>query len=138
VIVRRPRKQLSQINVVPLIDVVLVLLIVFMITAPFINPGQVELPRMSRTQAAPLSPIEVTVEADGALSLRDGEQPGPARAMSHAELAAYVEQRQKIMPDQPVVIAGDKSVRYERIMEVMNLMQNLKVKRVGLLARQES
>lgn len=135
---RRARRQLSQINVVPLIDVVLVLLIVFMITAPFINPGQVELPSLNRTQAAPLSPIEITVSADGGWMLRDGETPDPARKVSRAELAAYVERRQKVAPEQPVVIAGDKSVRYERVMEVMNLMQNLRVKRVGLLARQES
>ena len=68
---RRPRKQMNQINVVPYIDVMLVLLIIFMITAPLINPGQVELPSVAKSQSVPVEPIEVTIRADGKLRLRD-------------------------------------------------------------------
>lgn len=132
---RRPRKQMNQINVVPYIDVMLVLLIIFMITAPLINPGQVELPSVAKSQSVPVEPIEVTIRADGKLRLRDRATGGADNAVTRAELADIINEKQRANPDQPVVIAADKNVRYEEVMKIMSLMQQNHVKRLGLLAK---
>ena len=132
---RRPRKQMNQINVVPYIDVMLVLLIIFMITAPMINPGQVELPSVAKSQSVPVEPIEVTIRADGTLRLRDRAAGGSDSVVTRAELAGLINEKQQANPDQPVVIAADKSVRYEEVMKIMSLMQKNHVKRLGLLAK---
>lgn len=132
---RRPRKQINQINVVPYIDVMLVLLIIFMITAPLINPGQVELPSVAKSQSVPVEPIEVTIRADGKLRLRDRATGSADNAVTRSELADIINEKQRANPDQPVVIAADKNVRYEEVMKVMSLMQQNHVKRLGLLAK---
>ena len=132
---RRPRKQMNQINVVPYIDVMLVLLIIFMITAPMINPGQVELPSVAKSQSVPVEPIEVTIRADGTLRLRDRATGGSYNVVTRAELAGIINEKQQANPEQPLVIAADKSVRYEEVMKIMSLMQQNHVKRLGLLAK---
>ncbi|HYP67462.1 MAG TPA: ExbD/TolR family protein [Thiobacillaceae bacterium] len=131
----RVRKQVAQINVVPLIDVMLVLLVVFMITAPFINPGQVELPSVGKTASAPNLPIEVTLKEDGGLSVKDRGGNSPERSISQAELGAVVKSIQRQRPDAPVVIAADKNVRYEAVMNLMTALQQARVARIGLLAK---
>ena len=133
---RRPRKQMNNINVVPYIDVMLVLLVIFMITAPLVNPGQVELPSVAKAQAVPVEPLEVIVHADGKLRLRDHSQAGGApRSVSRDELVRAIQESQQQNPDQPVVISADKNVRYEKVMDIMSLMQQNHVKRLGLLAK---
>lgn len=131
---RRQRKQLNQINVVPYIDVMLVLLVIFMVTAPMINPGQVDLPSVAKSQTIALQPLQVTIRADGSLRVRDQSQSGEDETVSQRELLSLIQQKQADKPDQPVVIAADKNVRYEAVMKVMSLMQQNQVKRVGLLA----
>ena len=131
---RRPRKQMNQINVVPYIDVMLVLLVIFMVTAPMINPGQVDLPSVAKTQTVAVQPLQVTIRANGDLRVRDQSHAGDEQSVSQDELLALIRQKQVDQPDQPVVIAADKNVRYEAVMKVMNLMQQNQVKRVGLLA----
>ncbi|HAN57211.1 MAG TPA: protein TolR, partial [Betaproteobacteria bacterium] len=109
---RRPRKQMNNINVVPYIDVMLVLLVIFMITAPLVNPGQVELPSVAKAQAVPVEPLEVIIYADGKLRLRDRSQAGGApRSVSRDELVGVIQESQQQNPDQPVVISADKNVR---------------------------
>jgi biopolymer transport protein TolR len=132
---RRPRKAMNNINVVPYIDVMLVLLVIFMITAPLVNPGQVELPSVAKTQSVPVEPLEVSIRADGELRLRDRSTAGQPRMVSRDELIAAVQAAQQQNPDQPVVISADKSVRYEKVMDIMSLMQQNNVKRLGLLAK---
>ncbi|MGA7950500.1 MAG: ExbD/TolR family protein [Thiobacillaceae bacterium] len=131
----RVRKQIAQINVVPLIDVMLVLLVVFMITAPFINPGQVELPSVGKTASAPNLPIEVTLKEDGGLSVKDRGGNNLEQSISQAELGAMVKGIQRRRPDTPVVIAADKNVRYEAVMNLMTALQQAQVARIGLLAK---
>ncbi len=131
---RRPRKQMNQINVVPYIDVMLVLLIIFMVTAPMANPGQVDLPSVAKTQTMAVQPLQVTIRADGELRVRDQAHAGDEQTVSQDELLALIRQKQVDQPEQPVVIAADKSVRYEAVMKVMSLLQQNQVKRVGLLA----
>lgn len=130
----RVRKQIANINVVPLIDVMLVLLVVFMITAPFINPGQVELPSVSKTATTPNQPLEVMIKASGALVLRNRAGDKDEYPVSSANLAAEVKRMLQANPDQPVVISADKSVRYEEVMNAMSALQAAQVSRIGLLA----
>ncbi len=131
----RIRKQVASINVVPLIDVMLVLLVVFMITAPFINPGQVELPSVSRTAATPSLPLEVMIKSDGQIVLRDRADGNVEWPVSPDSLSGEVRRVLAARPDQPVVISADKSVRYEKVMNAMSVLQSAQVKKIGLLAK---
>ncbi len=132
---RRPRKQMNNINVVPYIDVMLVLLVIFMVTAPMVNPGQVDLPSVAKTQTVALQPLQITIRADGELRVHDQAQiNSDEQTVDKTELVNVIRQKQVDHPDQAVVIAADKSVRYEEVMKIMSLMQQNQVKRVGLLA----
>jgi len=129
----RARRAMSEINVVPYIDVMLVLLVIFMITAPLVNPGVVDLPSLGKSTQPPEAPLEVVIKADASLLLR--EHGNADRAVSTAELVAALQQKQKTHPDQAVVIAGDKDVRYEEVLKVMDELQKQSVHRVGLLVK---
>ncbi|BBO99951.1 protein TolR [Sulfuriferula nivalis] len=132
---RRPRKQMNNINVVPYIDVMLVLLVIFMVTAPMVNPGQVDLPSVAKTQTVALQPLQITIHANGELRVHDQAQANSdEQTVDNTELVNVIRQKQADHPDQAVVIAADKNVRYEDVMKIMSLMQQNQVKRVGLLA----
>ena len=131
---RRPRKSINQINVVPYIDVMLVLLVIFMITAPLINPGMVELPTVGRELTAPAAPLEVSLRTDHSVWLREGAATTTLR-VSRDELVARLKDRQTKNPDQAVVIAADKAVRYEDVISLLDLLQQRGVRKVGLLVR---
>ncbi|MBA4143322.1 MAG: protein TolR [Nitrosospira sp.] len=126
---------MNEINVVPYIDVMLVLLVIFMITAPLISPGQIELPQVGKSLAPPVAPLEVIIKADGSLRLHDRSGTGGELQISREELVEAVKRQQTLNTEQPVVIAGDKSVRYEEVMNVMDILQQQQVRKVGLLAR---
>ncbi len=132
---RRARKSINQINVVPYIDVMLVLLVIFMVTAPLVNPGEIELPSVGAKLTAPAQPLEVTLRTDRTLWLRDQQAVGPAVQLTRDELVARIRAKQTKFPDQPVVIAADRSARYEDVLGVLDLLQRNGAKRVGLLAR---
>jgi biopolymer transport protein TolR len=132
----RQRRLMNQINVVPYIDVMLVLLVIFMVTAPLVNPGVVDLPSVGKSAQPPAAPLEVVIRSDGSLMLRQRDKgAGDERRVSGAELVAALQKLQAANPDQPVVIAADKDVRYEAVMKVMDDLQRSNVKRVGLLVR---
>ena len=135
---RSGRRLMNQINVVPYVDVMLVLLVIFMITAPLINPGQVELPSISKTSDPPTQPMEVSIRTDGTLWLRDRARSMEERRVSRNQLIAAIRQKQKQSPEQAVVIAADKDVRYESVLEVMDMLQQNQVRKVGLLAKPRS
>ena len=126
---------MNQINVVPYIDVMLVLLVIFMVTAPFINPSQVDLPSIAKSSQAPATPLEVMIRADGSLLVRDRAEAGEGESIPETALAGTVRAMLKSQPDRPVVISADKSVRYESVMRVMDSLQRLGVARVGLLVK---
>jgi biopolymer transport protein TolR len=132
---RSGRRLMNQVNVVPYIDVMLVLLVIFMVTAPLINPGQIELPSVGRASEPPLQPMEVLIASDGALMLRDRAVSMQERRVTRDELLAAIRAKQKKAPDQAVVIAADKDVRYEAVLEVMDMLQRNQVSKVGLLAK---
>lgn len=135
---RSSRRLMNQINVVPYIDVMLVLLVIFMVTAPLINPGQVELPSIGKTSNPPVAPLEVSVHTDQTLWLRDRAVGMDERKITRNELVAAVRQKQAKNPEQAVVISADKDVRYESVLEVMDVLQQNQVAKVGLLAKPRS
>jgi biopolymer transport protein TolR len=126
---------MNQINVVPYIDVMLVLLVIFMVTAPLVNPGEIELPSVGTKLVAPAQPMEVTLKTDGTLLLRDQQAGGSVLTVSRDELVARIRAKQAKLPDQPVVIAADRAARYEDVLGVLDLLQRNGVRKVGLLAR---
>ena len=132
---RRQRKLMNQINVVPYIDVMLVLLIIFMITAPLINPGQIELPQVGQALKPPVAPLEISIKEDKRLLLRDREAAQKEREISRDDLVQAVKEKQEKNPEQAVVIAADKNVRYEEVLNVMDILQQNQVKKIGLLAK---
>jgi biopolymer transport protein TolR len=133
------RRMMADINVVPYIDVMLVLVVILMVSAPFVNPSLVELPSVGKSTRAPDAPLEVIVKADGSLLLRD-RSPGAATggqavSVELDQLIATVKSRQKSKPDTPVVVAGDKKARYESITRVLDALYKNEVRRVGLVVK---
>ena len=125
----RKRRMMNQINVVPYIDVTLVLLVIFMVTAPMTNPGVVELPGAGQSLNQPkLPPVIVTVKKDGKAEM-DG------KAMQRDELLAVIKAQLAKSPERSVVIAADKNVKYEDVIGVMDMLKTNKVDKVGLLLK---
>ncbi|MBI4754044.1 MAG: protein TolR [Betaproteobacteria bacterium] len=131
----RQRRLMNQINVVPYIDVMLVLLVIFMVTAPMIQTGNIDLPSVGKSAQPPSAPIEITVRADQSLTLRDRAEGGPERSVSREEMVRAIGAAQARDPHKPVVIAGDKSVKYESVLGVMDALQRANVQRIGLLVQ---
>ena len=131
----RPRRAMAEINVVPYIDVMLVLLIIFMVAAPLINPGQIDLPQVGQSLNPAVAPLEIRVRASGEFAIVDRSRSPEERLVRRNQIAQVVRQAQQANPEQAVVIAGDKDVRYEEILTVMDVLQRNQVKHVGLLAR---
>ena len=134
---RAKHRLMNEINVVPYIDVMLVLLIIFMITAPMINHGQIELPQIGKSLATPVAPLEVIIKADGSLTLRDRAKTAVEQKVDKSQLIEAIKQKQAQNAEQPVVIAADKNVRYEEVIKVMDILQQNQVQKVGLLAQQK-
>ncbi|MBL8377514.1 MAG: ExbD/TolR family protein [Burkholderiales bacterium] len=129
---RGGRRMMSEINVVPYIDVMLVLLVIFMVSAPLIVPAQIELPSVGRSAQAPALPIEIVIAADGGLRLRERGAAQVDRPVDRAQAVAYAKTRQAERPDTPVVISADRNVKYEVVLTVMDELQRADIKRVGL------
>ncbi len=126
---------MNEINVVPYIDVMLVLLVIFMITAPLMNPGQIDLPQVGKSLAPPVAPMEVIIRKDGSLALRDHSKGGMESSVTREELVAILKGRQADLTEQSVVISADKNVRYEEVINVMDVLQQQQIRKVGLLTQ---
>lgn len=125
----RKRRMMNQINVVPYIDVTLVLLVIFMVTAPMTNPGVVELPGAGQSLNQPkLPPVVVTVKKDGSIEL-------DSQTMQRDALLVAVRATLAKSPERSVVIAADKNVKYEDVIGVMDLLKTNHVDKVGLLLK---
>ncbi|MBP6708398.1 MAG: protein TolR [Candidatus Accumulibacter sp.] len=129
----RPRRLKNEINVVPYIDVMLVLLVIFMVTAPMMTTASIDVPSVGKAAQPPVEALQVIVRADRTLALL---APGKSeRSVSRAELSEAIVAAQRKNPEQAVVIAGDKNVRYQAVLEVMDDLQQKQVKRIGLLVQ---
>ncbi len=129
---------MHDINIVPYVDVMLVLLVIFMVTAPLVTPGVIDLPSVSKASNAPVSPLEVVIRTDRSILIRSRDAKGALgeeRRVARADLARVIRERQAKNPQQPVVIAADKDVRYEAVLQVMDELHKQQVRRVGLLVK---
>jgi len=131
---REKFKPVAQINVVPYIDVMLVLLVIFMVTAPLMNPSQIDLPSVGKSSAPAVAPLEVIIHKDSSLALRDRAKDGQEIAVAREQLSRVIQQHLSSI-EQPVVIAADKNVRYEEVINVMDMLQKAHIKKVGLLTK---
>lgn len=130
---RARRRPMAEINVVPYIDVMLVLLVIFMVTAPLLAQGvKVDLPQASAEPLPPdkLKPLEVTVDEAGAYYTSVGENP--KQAIDEATLVARVSAVIRHKPGTPVVVKGDRQVPYGKVVRAMVLLQKAGVPSVGL------
>ena len=133
---QRPANRLmNDINVVPYIDVMLVLLVIFMVTAPLMNPGQVDLPQVGKASAVAPAPLEVIIKKDTTLAMRDHASGSQESSVSRNELVAILKARQGARAKQAVVISADKNVRYEEVIKVMDMLQQQHIQKVGLLTQ---
>ena len=124
------RRTISEINMVPFIDVMLVLLIIFMVTAPLITTGMVDLPTVGKSSQRPEHVVELVVASDAGLRLRvDGTDRG---AVALASLKDRVLEAQQGVAATPVVISADRGVKYESVVKVMDTLQRAGIQRVGL------
>jgi biopolymer transport protein TolR len=130
----RRRRSMSEINMVPFIDVMLVLLIIFMVSAPLITTGIVDLPSVGKARQRAQHVVEVVVATDERLKIRVDQ--GDANVVGLSQLAARVKDLQAGNADTPVVISADRNVKYEQVVKVMDVLQRAGVQRVGLAVKQ--
>ena len=130
----RERRLKNEINVVPYIDVMLVLLVIFMVTAPMMTTASIDVPSVGKAAQAPAEALQVNIRADQSISLT---VPGKKEQlnMNRGELAAAIIDAQRKNAEQPVLIVGDKNVKYEAVLGVMDELQRQQVKRIGLLVQ---
>jgi biopolymer transport protein TolR len=126
----RGRKMMGEINVVPYIDVMLVLLIIFMVTAPMLSQGiKVDLPKASAEPLpADIEPLVLSVDTDGNLYLNIGDPQAPVDAERVLEVVSAALRRE---PQRPVVVKADRAVEYGRVVEGMALLQQAGAEKVG-------
>jgi biopolymer transport protein TolR len=126
----KKRRLMNNINVVPYIDVMLVLLVIFMVTAPMTNPGVVELPRVGQDLKQQNTPITVSVKKDGSLEME-------GKKIKADTLLIKLNQKLEKNPELSVVIAADKKTQYENVVTVMDLLKQNQIHKVGLLLKPE-
>jgi biopolymer transport protein TolR len=125
----RGRRTINEINMVPFIDVMLVLLIIFMVTAPLITPSVIDLPSIGKAKKQPDQVIQIVIGKDEMLEMKLQDK---TRAVGLKDLADVIHQAQGDKPDSAVVISADKAVKYEAVVKVMDTLQRAGVQRVGL------
>ena len=131
----RQRRLKNEINVVPYIDVMLVLLVIFMVTAPMMTTANIDLPSVGKAATTPAAPLEVAIKADQSLLLTDRAGNGKEIRVDRKQLIKLVLAAQAKNPEQPVLIAGDKNVKYEAVLSVMDELQRAQIKKIGLLVQ---
>ena len=131
----RTRRTKNEINMVPFIDVMLVLLIIFMVTAPLITPSQIDLPSVGQASAPPKTYVQVVVDKEERIRVSQDNSSKEGQTVTIGQLAAQVQQLQEAAGEGskvPVVISADKSIKYETVVKVMDTLQRAGVERVGL------
>ena len=130
----RGRRTINEINMVPFIDVMLVLLIIFMVTAPMLTPGMIDVPSVGKGKNVPKVVAQVIVNKDGSLQLKT---PDATRTVTQREGGESALRWQKDQSkDTAVIISADKGVQYEAVVKAMDALQKAGVQRVGLSVKQ--
>jgi biopolymer transport protein TolR len=128
----RGRRTMSEINMVPFIDVMLVLLIIFMVTATVITPGSINIPSAGQSSKPPDNPVAVMIDASGQISADGGKNGPDLKGASEREIFAAIESAAKANPDLPVMVAADKDIAYQKVIDVTSRLRKMGVHRVGL------
>jgi biopolymer transport protein TolR len=131
----RRRGPMHEINIVPYVDVMLVLLVIFMVTAPLITPSVIDLPTVDKASQPRVVPLEVFVKADQGLVVRERDRAGAIineRTISRAELGGVIKGVRAKGADLSVLVGGDKNARYEAVLQVMDELRKQGVQKVGL------
>jgi len=126
---RGGRRTINEINMVPFIDVMLVLLIIFMVTAPLIAPSVIDLPSVGKAAKQPDRVVQIIIGSNESLVLKIKDK---STSTTLKDVADEVKQAQDDVPNSAVVISADKNVRYESVIKVMDKLQRAGVARVGL------
>ena len=128
----RGRRSMNEINMVPFIDVMLVLLIIFMVTAPLISPSVIDVPSVGKAATAPEQVINVEISKDEKITVKSTGSLIKTQSSSLGHLARDVQAMQGEASNTPVVISADKSIKYETVVKAMDTLQRSGVGRVGL------
>ena len=126
----RKRRMMDQINVVPYIDVMLVLLVIFMVTAPMTNPGVVELPKVGQSLKQKSNPIVISVKKNSEIEVN-------GKSYKKDSLLVFLKKKFEKNPDQSIVIAADEKVKYGVVISLMDLLKQNEFNKVGLLLKPE-
>ena len=126
----RQRRLKNEINVVPYIDVMLVLLVIFMVATPMMQTGSVDLPSTGKSSAVPENPYRVMVKADGSIAVQDAR--GKEKSIDRRQLNDLLATELEANPELPVLVVGDKAARYDAVLEVLDQIKLQNIKRVGL------
>ncbi|HKU46646.1 MAG TPA: biopolymer transporter ExbD [Burkholderiales bacterium] len=132
--VQRKRGTMHEINIVPYVDVMLVLLVIFMVTAPLVTPAVIDLPTVDKASAPRVVPLEIFVRADQGLVVRQRDARGGVvneQALVRAQLPGFIKSL-KNKGELSVLIGGDKNARYESVLQVMDELRRNGVQKVGL------
>jgi len=125
----RGRRTINEINMVPFIDVMLVLLIIFMVTAPLISPSMIDLPSVGKGKKQPDQVVQIVISKDDAIEMKVKDK---TTSLGLKEVASAVKQAQTGETNSAVVISADKNIKYETVVKVMDTLQRAGVQRVGL------
>jgi biopolymer transport protein TolR len=125
---------MHEINIVPYVDVMLVLLVIFMVTAPLVTPAVIDLPTVDKASAPRIVPLEIFVKADQGLVVRQRDARGSVvneQSLNRAQLPGFIKGL-KNKGELSVLIGGDKNARYESVLQVMDELRKNGVQKVGL------
>ena len=125
----RGRRTINEINMVPFIDVMLVLLIIFMVTAPLIAPSVIDLPSVGKAAKQPDQVIQLILAKNDAIQMKIKDK---TTSIALKEVAAAVKLAQGNAENSAVVISADRNIKYESVVKVMDTLQRAGVQRVGL------
>ena len=125
----RRGRAINEINMVPFIDVMLVLLIIFMVTAPLITPGIIDVPSAGASSRPPDQRMDVLIDASGGYELAGEVQ---RKDLTEGDVISAVQEQLAQQPDLPVMIAADSQLRYEQVMAMMKALREAGVQRIGL------
>ena len=130
----------AEINVVPYIDVMLVLLVIFMVTAPLLPPGPIDLPSAGQSNAKTEGFIELVIQRNGSMSVRTRNTRDAEQVKDRIGKSELLETVKRLQADQnlPVVISADKSIAYEKVVEAMDLLRRGGIQRVALMVKAAS
>jgi biopolymer transport protein TolR len=136
----RTRKFKAEINVVPYIDVMLVLLVIFMVATPLTNPGVINLPTAAKSALPPTEYIQIALKPDAAATIAiNGQKNGAGQTEKVASRGALIQKLRALHednPDLPVMISGDKDIKYDDVIQVISEAKKLGISRVGLATKQ--